>query len=96
MPLAIKKGGLTLPGELYVMTSELAHRRGLEPAEALREALEDALARTPAAEPADADSDVRDALAIAARIRTHLLPDTRTEDDILGYPEMFPDLYSRK
>jgi hypothetical protein len=96
MPVAIKKGGLTLPGELYLMTSELAHRRGLEPAEALREALEAALARTPEATTVDEDAVMARVRAIVARAAATRRDDDRADDEILGYPEMFPELYRRK
>lgn len=99
MALSISKGGLKLPPDVFQLTDELARRRGVAPEKALRDALTAALADAPAQ---DAEADADDEAATLALVRTIVAKAAKTrkapgmsEDEILGYPEMFPNLYSR-
>jgi antitoxin VapB len=84
--------GLTIDNEaVLAMIRDLAERRGVSPDEAVRDAVERAVAQTPPAPrertPEEVEERYQALMAIARR--AHALPviSDMTEDEILGYDE---------
>lgn len=95
MSLNVKVDGITLPGPLAVLAKRLAESRGQSVTDALTCAVQEALARadTPRRHPYGEEVALAEVRAIIARAAANRQADNRSDDEILGYPDMFPDLY---
>jgi antitoxin VapB len=84
--------GLTITNEaILAMIDELAARKGVTPAEAVRQAVEREVERTPvpprARSPEEAAALYEDLMAIARRAHARPVVNDLSEDEILGYDE---------
>lgn len=75
------------------LARELAARQGVSMTEAIIGALRKALEEAPKPRKRKLSDELEE---IARRYRELPVLDHRSEDEILGYPEMFPELYGRK
>lgn len=95
MPTNVKLDDIALPDPLATLAKSLAERRGLSVGDALTCAVKEALARedVPPRHQLGEEAVLAEVRAIIARAAANRQTDNRPDDDILGYPDMFPDQY---